>query len=57
MEGGDSNSCREEDGKWRAVVFVAIEPYPQRHDGNVFDKKELIPRHRCIKLLGVITFP
>lgn len=36
VEGGDSNSCREEDWKWRAVVFVAIEPHPQKHDGNVF---------------------
>lgn len=37
-EGGDSNSCREEDRKWRAVVFVATEPHPQRHDGNVLMK-------------------
>lgn len=37
-EGGDSNSCREEDRKWRVVVFVATEPHPQRHDGNVLMK-------------------
>lgn len=30
VEGGDSNRCREEDRKWRAVVFVATEPHPQR---------------------------
>ena len=35
VEGGDSTSCREEERKWRAVVFVAIEPHPQRHDGSV----------------------
>lgn len=28
VEGGDRNSCREEDRKWRAVVFLAIEPHP-----------------------------
>lgn len=39
VEGGDSNSCREEDRKWRAVVLVAIEPHPHRHDGNVLMKK------------------
>lgn len=27
-----------EERKWRAVVFVAIEPHPQRHDGSVLIK-------------------
>lgn len=42
-EGGDSNSCREEDRKWRAVVFVTSNRHSQWHDGNVlaiaFDKE------------------
>lgn len=34
-EGGDSNSCREEDRKCRAVVFVTSNCHSQWHDGNV----------------------
>lgn len=44
VKGGDSNSCKEEERKWRAVVYVAIEPHPQRHDGNVLMKKKLCTR-------------
>lgn len=60
VEGGDSNSCREEDRKWRAVVFVAIEPHPQRHDGNGLMRKN---RYLGTSVqydktrLDVITFP
>ncbi len=32
VEGGDSNSCREEDRKWRSVVFVTIEQHPTKKD-------------------------
>lgn len=43
VEGGDSNSCRGEDRKWRAVVFLAIELHPQEHDGKLFDEQEVMP--------------
>lgn len=40
-EGGDSNSCREENRKWRAVVFVTSDRHSQRRDGNVLARKKL----------------
>lgn len=55
VKGGDSNSCREEDRKWRAVVYIAIEPHPQRHDGNVLMKKNSAPEYN-LTVLDVITF-
>lgn len=56
LEGGDSNSCRDEDRKRRAVVFVAIGPHPQRHDGNVLMRDTTTPGNNKT-VNDVITFP